>query len=205
MLSISAKEGLPMKKRTMFSWGVVGRMNGRNAMKKCIFCSIVYFVVCFGGLGSLYWLVSLLIGGPAFYWVLFGWNHQTEHPMPYIGVVAVCYALVAALWTVCMKRPRRGVLRILEVLAVILVALALACPLGGMLWHFHDMLAGFFPNFWLRKLLGGFADGLMIGPRLIFYSFPYNLIGVIVGYFATTCLNSFFHQMNGEVKGKKRE
>ena len=77
-------------------------------------------------------------------------------------------------------------------------ALALACPLGGMLWHFHDMQAGFFPNFWLRKLLGGFADGLMIGPRLIFYSFPYNLIGVIFGYLATNCLNSFFHQMNGE-------
>ena len=81
-------------------------------------------------------------------------------------------------------------------------ALALACPLGGMLWHFHDMQAGFFPNFWLRKLLGGFADGLMIGPRLIFYSFPYNLMGVIFGYLATSCLNSFFYQMNGEVKGK---
>ena len=103
----------------------------------------------------------------------------------------VC-ALVAAVWTMCMKRQRRGVLRILEVLAVILVALVIACPLGGMLWHFHDMLAGFFPDFWLRKLLGGIVDGLMVGPRLIFYSFPYNLIGLIVGYFATTCLNSFF-------------
>ena len=102
--------------------------------------------------------------------------YHEQHPMQYIGVVAVCYALVAALWTVRMKRPRRGVSRMLEVLAVILVALALACPLGGMLWHFHDMQAGFFPNFWLRKLLGGFVDGLMIGPRLIFYSFPYNLI-----------------------------
>ena len=42
----------------------------------------------------------------------------------------------------------------------------------------------------MRKLLGGLADGLMIGPRLIFYSFPYNLIGVIFGYLATSCLNS---------------
>ncbi len=171
-------------------------MNGRNAMKKCIFCSIVYFVVCFGGLAGLYMLVSLLIGGPAFAWVPCMFVYHEKHPMQYIGVVAVCYALVAALWTVCMKRQRRGVLRILEVLAVILVALVLACPLGGMLWHFHDMLAGFFPNFWLRKLLGGFADGLMIGPRLIFYSFPYNLIGLIFGYLATNFLNSFFHQMN---------
>ena len=172
-------------------------------MKKCVFCFIVYLVVCLGGLWSLYMLVSLLMGEPGFPWVLFGWNYQVEYPMQYICVVAVCYALVAALWTVCMKRQRTGVLRILEVLAVILVALVLACPLGGMLWHFHDMLAGFFPDFWLRKLVGGFVDGLMVGPRLVFYSFPYNLIALIVGYFATSCLNGFFHQLNGEVKGKE--
>ena len=172
-------------------------------MKKCVFCFIVYFVVCLGGLWSLYMLVSLLIGGPAFACVPRMFVYHEKHPMQYIGVVAVCYALVAALWTVCMKRQRRGVLRILEVLAVILVALVLACPLGGMLWHFHDMLAGFFPDFWLRKLVGGFVDGLMVGPCLVFYSFPYNLMALIVGYFATTCLNAFFHQLNGEVKGRE--
>ena len=172
-------------------------------MKKCVFYFVIYFVVCFGGLGSLYRLVSLLMRESAFAGVPRMFVYHEQHPMQYIGVVAVCYALVAALWTVFMKRRCTGALRILEVLAVILVALVLACPLGGMLWHFHDMLAGFFPDFWLRKLLGGIVDGLMVGPRLIFYSFPYNLIGLIVGYFATTCLNSFFHQMNGEVKGKK--
>ena len=128
-------------------------------------------------------LVSLLIGGPAFACVPRMFVYHEKHPMQYIGVVAVCYALVAALWTVCMKRQRRGVLRILEVLAVILVAL--------------------FPDFWLRKLVGGFVDGLMVGPRLVFYSFPYNLMALIVGYFATTCLNAFFHQLNGEVKGRE--
>ncbi len=45
-------------------------------MKKCVFYFITYFVVCFGGLGSLYRLVSLLMGEPAFPWVLFGWNHR---------------------------------------------------------------------------------------------------------------------------------
>jgi len=43
----------------------------------------------------------------------------------------------------------------------------------------------------------------MVGPRLVFYSFPYNLMALIVGYFATTCLNAFFHQLNGEVKGRE--
>ena len=167
-------------------------------MKKCAFYFTTYFVVCFCGLGSLYWLVSLLMNGSAFAWVPCMFEYQEKHPMQYIGVVAICYAAVAAVWTACMKRRRTGVLRILEVLAVILVALVLACPLGGMLWHFHDMLAGFFPDFWLRKLLGGFAHGLMIGPLLVFYSFPYNLIGLIVGCFVTTCLNSFFYRLEDQ-------
>ena len=167
-------------------------------MKKCAFYFITYFVVCFCGLAGLYWFVSLLTGEPAFPWVLFGWNYQVWYPMQYVGVVAICYAAVTAVWTARMKRRRTGVLRILEVLAVILVALVLACPLGGMLWHFHDMLAGFFPNFWLRKLLGGFVDGLAVGPLLIFYSFPYSLIGLIVGYFVTTCLNSFFYRLEDQ-------
>lgn len=165
-------------------------------MKKIASCFIIYFAVCFCGLAGLYMLVSLLMEGSAFAGVPRMFVYHEQHPMQYICVVAVCYAFVAALWTVFIKRRCTGALRILEVLAVILVALVLACPLGGMLWHFHDMQAGFFPNFWVRKLLGGFADGLMIGPLIIFYSFPYNLIGLIAGYLATTCLNSFFHKLN---------
>ena len=167
-------------------------------MKKCAFYFITYFVVCFCGLGSLYRCVSLLMGESAFACMPHMFVYHEQHPMQYIGVVAVCYAAVAAIWTARMKRRRIGVLRILEVLAVILVALVLACPLGGMLWHFHDMLAGFFPNFWLRKLLGGFVDGIEVGPLLIFYSFPYSLIGLIVGYFVTTCLNSFFYRLEDQ-------
>jgi hypothetical protein len=65
-------------------------------MKKIAFCFIIYSAVCFGGLAGLYMLGSLLMGEPAFPWVLFGWNYHVEHPMQYICVVAVCYALVAA-------------------------------------------------------------------------------------------------------------
>jgi len=161
-------------------------------MKRCAFIFVAYFMVCFCGLASLYWLVSLLMNESAFACMPHMFEYHEKHPMQYIGVVAICYAVVAAIWTAWMRRRRTGVWRILEVLAVILVALVLACPLGGMLWHFHDMLAGFFPSFWLRKLVGGFVDGLMIGPLLILYSFPYNVMGLIVGYFVTTRLNSFF-------------
>lgn len=164
-------------------------------MKKFVFCFITYFVVCFGGLGSLYRLVSLVMNDSAFACFFRMFAYHRQHPMQYIGVVAICYAAVAALWTVWIKHKRTGLSRILEVFAVILVALLLACPFGGMLWQFHDMLAGFFPNYWLQKLLSGAVGGLVEGPLLIFFSFPYNLIGLIVGYFVTTSLNSFFYQL----------
>ena len=163
-------------------------------MKKYAFYFIAYFAMCFCGLAGLYWVVSLLMGESAFAWMPLMFVYHEQYPMQYIGVVAICYAFVASLWTAYMKRRRMGVLRILEALSVILVALVLACPLGGMLWHFHDMLAGFFPDFWLRKLLGGVVDGLMVGPLLVFYSFPYNLMGLVGGCFATTCLNAFFQR-----------
>ena len=167
-------------------------------MKRCAFILVVYFMVCFCGLASLYWLVSLLINESAFAGMPRMFVYHEQHPVQYIGVVAVCYAAVASFWTVWMKRKRSGVWRILEVLAVILAALVLACPLGGMLWHFHDMLAGFFPHFWQRKLFGGFVDGLMVGPILVLCSFPYNVVGLIVGYFVTTRLNSFFSEIGDE-------
>ena len=165
-------------------------------MKKFALYFIAYFVVCFVGLMGLYWLVSLLMNESAFAGLPRMFVYHEEHPMQYIGVVAICYAAVASPWTLCMRRKRSGVRRILEILAVIILALVLACPLGGMLWEFHDMLAGFFPSFWLRRLLDGFVTGLIVGPLLIFYSFPYNLIGLIVGCLATTSLNSFFYRLD---------
>ena len=47
-----------------------------------------------------------------------------------------------------------------------------------MLWHFHGIQAGFFPNNWLNVLLvDGFSDGLSIGWFIIMMSFLYNLAG----------------------------
>ena len=66
-------------------------------MKKCVFYFITYFVVCFGGLGSLYRLVSLLMGESAFAWMPRMFEYHEQHPMQYIGIVAVSYALVAAM------------------------------------------------------------------------------------------------------------
>lgn len=164
-------------------------------MKKSPFYFIVYFAVCFVGLAALYWAITLsktsIWEESAFAaWYRMFLYHYT-HPMQYIGVVAACYALVATIWTVFMKRMRTGLKRFLEILSVILVSLVLACPLGGMLWHFHDMQAGFVPSFWQQKLLNGFSEGLLLGPILILLSIPFNIISLIVGYFATDRVNAF--------------
>ena len=164
-------------------------------MKKSAFYFIVYFAVCFVGLAALYWAITLsktsIWEGSAFASWYRMFEYHYSHPMQYIGVVAACYALVATIWTVFMKRMRTGLTRFLEILFVIIVSLALACPLGGMLWHFHDMQAGFFPSFWLRKLREGLSEGLQLGPVLILLSIPFNILSLIVGYFATDRVNAF--------------
>ena len=164
-------------------------------MKKSPFYFIVYFAVCFVGLAALYWAITLskisVWEDSAFAALFRMFLYHYTHPMQYIGVVAACYALVATIWTVFMKRMRTGLTRFLEILFVIIVSLALACPLGGMLWHFHDMQAGFFPSFWLRKLREGLSEGLQLGPVLILLSIPFNILSLIAGYFATDRVNAF--------------
>ena len=164
-------------------------------MKKSAFYFFVYYAVCFVGLAALYWAITLsktsIWEDSAFAALFRMFLYHYSHPMQYIGVVAACYALVATIWTVFMKRIRTGLTRFLEILFVIIVSLALACPLGGMLWHFHDMQAGFFPSFWLRKLLEGLSEGLQLGPVLILLSIPFNILSLIVGYFATDRVNAF--------------
>ena len=164
-------------------------------MKKGAFCFIVYFAAGFVGLAALYWAVTLskisIWYTSAFAAEFRMFLYHYEHPMQYIGVVAACYALVATVWTVFAKRRRAGLARFLEILSVILVSLALACPLGGMLWHFHDMQAGFFPAFWPRKLLCGVLQGLLLGPRLILLSIPFNILGLIGGCLATDRIHAF--------------
>ena len=66
-------------------------------MKKIASCFIIYFAVCFCGLAGLYMLVSLLMEGSAFAGVPRMFVYHEQHPMQYIGIVAVSYALVAAM------------------------------------------------------------------------------------------------------------
>ena len=72
--------------------------------------------------------------------------------------------------------------------AICLVAglILLSSAAGGVLWHFHDMQAGYFPS-WERRL-GAFADGVFagitVGWRIVLLSFPLNVLSVAFAYAA---------------------
>ena len=55
-----------------------------------------------------------------------------------------------------------------------------------MLWHFHDMKAGFFPTNWMSEIINkGFTEGLKTGWLVIILSLPYSLFGSTICFFLT--------------------
>ncbi len=58
---------------------------------------------------------------------------------------------------------------------------------GGVLWEFHDMQAGYFltgSRLW-NKLAGGAWTGLQIGWLVMAFSIPYNILGLVAGFWIT--------------------
>ena len=44
--------------------------------------------------------------------------------------------------------------RILLTIVIIAATVLVSSPFGGMLWHYYDMKAGYFPTNWLAILVG---------------------------------------------------
>lgn len=111
--------------------------------------------------------------------------HQA-HPLPYIALCCFFYGLLATGGADRFGRlgawGRVGATGLLGALTV-----ALSAPFGGMLWHFHDMQAGYFPPDWPRVLLSeGPLDGWAVGWLIVLLSGPYTLLGLVVCYFLTS-------------------
>ena len=111
--------------------------------------------------------------------------HET-HPLQYIAVVAVTYGSIA---TACVLRwsHLEGWHRFSAIVGIMIATVFVASAPGGVLWKIHDMQAGFFTmgaRFW-SDLLWGALTGLEVGWLVIALSFPYNIIGLIVGYTVT--------------------
>lgn len=146
-------------------------------MKKRLLAFFIFFGCSFGIASLIYHALALLTTGVFIFGALPRmFLYHWIYPNHYIALVCLIYALLAAAFA--PRIARRPSLAIWIVLATPL----LASPLGGMLWHLHDMLEGYFPNSWQQKLLlDGALEGAELGWLIVLLSFPYNVICALLG------------------------
>jgi len=145
-----------------------------------------------------YWGSSFIIAYSSYYvlWLIMP-NHYVfgalyrmflyhwAFPMQYILIPCFFYGIIANLLANTFKKSKiQG--RLLLTVLIIVLTIFVSSPFGGMLWHFHDMLAGRFPQNWFAKMIKlGFTWGFETGWLIIALSIPYNIFGSIVCFFLT--------------------
>lgn len=143
-----------------------------------------------------YWISSFSIAlfGYYFLWIfmpghkVFGslfrmlpYHHR--HPVHYILITCLIFGVFAILF---QSKFLKGnwLSKLLFTLLIVFLTISVSSIFGGMLWHFHDMQAGFFPDRWVSKLVSsGINRGLLNGWPIIIDSFPYNILGFITSFF----------------------
>ena len=161
---------------------------------RLIFSATVFFLCSFSITSALYAFLlqsygeSRKVFGGLFRMLVY----HDRHPYMYICIVCICYAVAAA----CLlpKISQQGKSKWLWILFVVLISPILASPIGGALWHYHDMTAGFFPPSALDKLASGIPHGLLSGWAIILTSYPYNMVCVIFGIVGTSFMAKILHR-----------
>ncbi len=111
--------------------------------------------------------------------------YHYQFPLQYIVIPCFFYGVLANLFANNFKKSKITKQMFLTLLIIVLT-IFISLPFGGILWHFHDMKAGFFPEKWMFKLVNkGVASGFGIGWYIILLSIPYNILGAIVCFFLT--------------------
>ncbi len=151
----------------------------------CSFASAVTGYYLMLGGASVDEAMRLYYGPFATLYRMFAYHYQ--HPMQYITIPCFFYGILATLIAERAARTRTSWWRAsLWAIAISVVTIALSSPIGGMLWVFHDMQAGYFPADWPAVIAAkGSGLGLKIGWAVVLGSFPYNLFGVIVAAVVT--------------------
>jgi hypothetical protein len=145
-----------------------------------------------------FWTTSVSTAIPSYYllWAIMP-NHYVfgiwyrmflyhwEHPIQYILIPCFFYGIIATYFsTSFVKKEIIGQLFLTSI--IILATIVISSPFGGMLWHYHDMQAGYFPKNWIKEIITeGTEMGLEMGLIIIALSIPYNVLGSIVCYFLT--------------------
>jgi hypothetical protein len=155
-----------------------------------------YFTTTFVSAYAGYYALKLLIPGRDVFGSLYRmFLYHEEHPLPYIAIVALTYAGVAT-FSVTRWRHFTGWRRSLVILAIMAASVTIASIPGGMLWVVHDMIAGFVPSIerTISYLRWGALAGLQVGWIIVATSFPFSLVGAVLGYIVT---NQGFENKNG--------
>lgn len=156
-------------------------------IKLLLFFWATSFILATGG----YYLLSV-INSYVFGALIRMYLYHHSHPIPYVAIMCFFYGITATIFARRFSKKKIGG-QILFTLLIILLTILFSSPFGGMLWHLHDMQAGYFPDNWLLKMIEqGFSDGFIVGWFIILLSFPYNLLGSIITFFLTRCGVSLF-------------
>ncbi|WP_430409020.1 hypothetical protein [Kordia sp.] len=145
-----------------------------------------------------FWISSFMLASILYYilWLLVPYHHvfgalyrmflyHHAFPLQYIMIPCFFYGILATLLTNSF-RNKNTIRRIFLTIIICVLTTLLSSPFGGMLWHFHDMQAGYFPENWMSILIEkGFLWGIEIGWFIILLSIPYNIICAVGCYFLT--------------------
>jgi len=111
--------------------------------------------------------------------------YHWEHPLEFIAIPCFFYGIIATYFA--NKFSRQNIVKnVFLTVVIILLTILVSSPLGGMLWYYYDMKAGFFPENWLERIIkSGFSQGLVFGWLIVSLSIPYNILGTVLCYFIT--------------------
>ncbi|MGD1839907.1 MAG: hypothetical protein ACFB0B_03290 [Thermonemataceae bacterium] len=134
----------------------------------------------------MYYLLRLVLPGHQVFGALYRmFLYHWEFPLQYIAIPCFFYGIIATLLANLFQN-RKTLGRILITGLIIALTISVSAPFGGMLWHFHDMQAGYFPPNWISIMVSkGFIWGLELGWLIIGFSIPYNIMGTIACFFLT--------------------
>lgn len=149
-----------------------------------LFC--FFAVICFSA-GSAGYLAlrPVLPEGWVFGALYSMYLYHWEYPFQYILLIAVIYGMVATIFAIALRK--RAKTSRLAVFSIMVLTILAASPLGGILWVIHDMQAGYFTEGarFRNDLAWGALEGVRSGWLVILLSVPYNMLGLVAGYFVT--------------------
>lgn len=152
--------------------------------KSFVYRFLFYFLIIFSCAVGVYYLIILLtIFSEDFILFRSPWGRYPHtYPISYITIPCFFYSVLAALFhKFSVQSVKKATF---SYITIVIITTVLSSMVGGILWHLHDMMAGYFPRDWLNVLLTtAISRGLRFGWGMLFLSIiPYNLIGIIISY-----------------------